>query len=48
MVVPVASSLEVPSLLADPKGATGSEDYEDVYACCKGLSTLTMIYDHLG
>jgi hypothetical protein len=38
----VASSLEVPSLLADPKGATSSEDYEDVYACCKGLSTLTL------
>jgi hypothetical protein len=41
-VVPVASSLEVPSLLADPKGATSSEDYEDAYAHCKGLSTLTL------
>jgi len=42
MVVPVVPSLEVPSLLADPKGATGSEDYEDAYARCKGLSTLTL------
>jgi len=41
-VVPVASSLEDPSLLADPKGATSSEDYEDAYARCKGLSTLTL------